>query len=77
METIETPAQMAALPDYSVVVSAVQFVPDLGGHVCIATQKIEGAWYGAGMGDIPTDPHDLINFFPATLVFKIDPGATE
>jgi hypothetical protein len=71
METIETPEQMAALPDYSVIVSAVHYVPDLG-HVCIAVQKIEGEWYGAGMGDIPTDPKDLRNFFPAHLVFKLE-----
>jgi len=77
MQTIETPEQMAALPDYSVVVSAVHNVPDLGGDVCIATQKIEGYWYGAGMGDIPTDPKDLTNFFPATLVFQIDHGVVE
>jgi hypothetical protein len=76
-ELIETPEQMEALPDYSVVVSAVHDVPELGGKVCIATQKIEGGWYGAGMGDIPTDPHMLQNFFPAVLVFQIDQELNE
>lgn len=77
MQLIETPEQMAALPDFSVVVSKVNYAPELGGNVCIATQKIEGGWYGAGMGEIPTDPQDLINFFPAVLVFQIDNGVTE
>ena len=74
---IDSPEQMRELPDYSVVVSAIADVPELGGKVCIATQKIDGNWYGAGMGDIPTDPHDLTNFFPAVLVFQIDQGLDE
>lgn len=77
MQIIDTPEQMADLPDYSVVVSQVTFVENLGGFVAIAVEKIAGEWYGAGMGEIPSNPHDLRNFFPATLVFQIDPELTE
>ena len=70
---IETPKQMQNLPDYSVVVSAVAYEPTLG-EVCIATQKIAGEWYAAGMDGVPIDLYQLQRFFPATLVFQIDKG---
>jgi hypothetical protein len=70
-ETIEKPEQLDELPDYSVVVSATADIPELGGKVCIAVQKIDGAWYGAGMGEAPSSPYQLRNFFPATLVYQI------
>jgi hypothetical protein len=77
MQLIDTPEQMDALPDYSVVVSAVTICEELGGNVAVAMQKIAGEWYPPGMGSIPTDTRQLRNFFPATLVFQIDHGVTE
>ena len=70
---IDTPKQMVELPDWSVVVSAVHDLPEVG-RVCIAVQKVDGGWYGVGMGDVPSDPYSLRNFFPAVLVFQMDKG---
>lgn len=63
---------MRELPDYAVVVAKVNFVEELGGAVTIAAQKVDGQWYGIGMGEIPTEPEQLTNFFPATLVYTLD-----
>lgn len=63
---------MATLPNYSVVVSAVTQCEELGGKVCIASQKVEGEWYTIGAGPYPVQLENAQNFFPAHLVFGIE-----
>jgi hypothetical protein len=69
VETIETPEDLEALPDFTIVVSDVAQME--GSTVCIALQKIGGDWYAPGTA-WPIQPDELSAYFwPGKVVFRL------
>lgn len=68
-KTVETPDELDALGDYSVVLARKEF-PD-GTPAVLVIEKIAGLWYAAGFGS-PVPPDMFTDaFFPAEVLFEL------
>jgi hypothetical protein len=69
-QELNTPEDILALPNFSVVVANSTDVPGIGTAV-IVLQKIHDDWYTPGFPQ-PLDPRELKDvFFPAKVIFQL------
>jgi hypothetical protein len=72
-ETVSNIAELDALPDFAVVVSAPAELD--GNTVVIAAQKVGGDWFCVG-STYPMPINDLTTtFFPASVVYRLAEAA--